>query len=115
MDYVSGYIAKQIKTIQHCEECKYILCKDTKTEWHELMVQKEYHNKILQKFKYCTPDFIRAICEMYNIIMYVLPKICHTKKAILKLTNYLERNISFNFPILCKLEMNRTDHRIDLD
>lgn len=96
--YVSGFLSKYIKTIKTCSVCKQnIISNLTIDEWHALISQKEYFQDIPNKLRYCSVQFIEGICSIHNIIMAVLPKICHMRNCLIHLRNYVTENVSFAF------------------
>jgi hypothetical protein len=89
LGYVSGFIVKKLKL--PCETCKSnVVCTDAIAVWHNLSLEKEYVDKVPKKLKYCTPKFLRLLCQYYNIIMYCLPKICHLPNRLGELIGHLE-------------------------
>jgi hypothetical protein len=66
LGYVSGFIVKKLKL--PCETCKSnVVCTDAIAVWHNLSLEKEYVDKVPKKLKYCTPKFLRLLCQYYNI------------------------------------------------
>jgi hypothetical protein len=77
LSYVSGFIIKKLNT-------------DAIAVWQNLSLEKEYVDKVPKKLKYCTPKFLRLLCQCNNIIMYCLPKICHLPNRLGELIGHLE-------------------------
>lgn len=102
LGYVAGFISKYLKTINTCEACKNnIICRDSSSEWDDLVLQKEYTKGIPNKLKKCTPQFLEVVANMYNITVKTLPEICERNKCIYFLQIYLNEVIFFNFKFSC--------------
>lgn len=75
--YISGFITKKIRSFYKCTICKdNIICKDKVSEWHDLVVEKEFSDCVPYRLRYCTPNFIKTIYVSYKIVLDLLPTIC---------------------------------------
>lgn len=102
--YVSGFIYKKLHhIINECDNCKKsIIADEVSEDWHDFIVAKEYDvDKIPQKLKYCKPHFIYSLYKMYNVTLYMVPRIINEPQCVTILLKYFQRNINFNLNCNC--------------
>lgn len=94
--YVSGFISKKMQSLNSC--CKNnVLCTEKNSRWHDLCIAKEFRDSVPNKLRYCTPNFIAAIAQIYNILKLLITKF-YTKRNFLNIVMYyLNKNVDFKF------------------
>ncbi|KAI4458086.1 transposase protein [Holotrichia oblita] len=112
--YVSGFIAKNIRKLSKCELCKSnIFCKDTVAEWHDLIIEKEFADNIPLKMKYCTPSFMKFMCQIYNVTRNQLPVIICKKQCLNILISLIKNHIFLPFDDTCGHKREVVDFTVD--
>ncbi|KAL1516172.1 hypothetical protein ABEB36_000091 [Hypothenemus hampei] len=56
--YVNGFISKKLKMLQ-CPLCKNNPCTEDVSEWHDLVICREYNVQCPNRLKKCTPEFVK--------------------------------------------------------
>ncbi|KAK9736436.1 Transposase protein [Popillia japonica] len=100
--YVSGLISKEILKKFTCEFCKiHILSNrgsiNINEPMYQLSVEKEFNAGISKKLHFCRPTFILSITKAYNIIKYLLNKLCNYDKCGHLILEYVKKHVDFTF------------------
>lgn len=93
--YIAGYMAKSIfKLIGVCKSCRNDLVSDVSEVHHQLIYSRAYGPKALLRPH---TNFTEIFSKCNQVLHHYLPIICHEKDLSLKLSEKINKYVSFNF------------------